>query len=166
MAGIAPPGIIASLEYATVSQVSTLTTRRYVPDLPQLHRVYETNYMALMKLMPVETENRVRLFNVAQSLQFMVQILEDTRYTTLLEIRQNNDVLPEYLRGYMQVRLYHDARMAEVCVSQQISRLHPSYAYPNPEMHQRDEKEQCNHFLAEWLRFCLAHGYSAEVLAS
>jgi len=61
----------------------------------------------------------------------------------------------------LQVRLYHDARMAEVCVSQQISRLQPSYHYPNAKMHHRDEKEQCNHFLGEWLRFCLVHGYSA-----
>ena len=59
------------------------------------------------------------------------------------------------------MRLYHDARMAEVCVSQQISRLQSSYHYPNEKMHHRDEKEQCNHFLAEWLRFCLAHGYGA-----
>lgn len=106
----------------------------------------------------------VTTHNVAQSLQFAVRILENTRYTTLLEICQHNDELPDFLRGYMQVRLYHDARMAEVCVSQQISRLHPSYDYPNPAMHQRDEKEQCNHFLAEWLRFCLAHGYSAQAL--
>lgn len=140
-------------------------TRRHVPDLPELHRAYETNYMALMKLLPSTDDGGARLYNVAQSLQFAVRILENTRYTTLLEICQHNDELPDFLRGYMQVRLYHDARMAEVCVSQQISRLHPSYDYPNPAMHQRDEKEQCNHFLAEWLRFCLAHGYSAQALA-
>ncbi len=140
-------------------------TRRHVPDLPELHRAYETNYMALMKLLPSTAEGGARLYNVAQSLQFAVRILENTRYTTLLEICQHNDELPDFLRSHMQVRLYHDARMAEVCVSQQISRLLPSYDYPNPAMHQRDEKEQCNHFLAEWLRFCLAHGYSAQALA-
>ncbi|MGL6349457.1 MAG: DUF1249 domain-containing protein, partial [Aeromonas sp.] len=42
----------------------------------------------------------------------------------------------------------------------QISRLQPSYDYPNKKMHQRDEKEQVNLFLAEWLKFCLRHGTS------
>ncbi len=27
-------------------------------------------------------------------------------------------------------------------------------------MHQRDEKEQVNLFLADWLKFCLRHGTS------
>ncbi len=139
-------------------------TRRHVPDLPELHRTYETNYMALMKLLPANVE-AARLYNIGLSLQFAVSIIENTRYTTLLEISQYNEHLPDYLRSYMQVRLYHDARMAEVCVSQQISRLNPSYDYPNADMHQRDEKERCNHFLAEWLRFCLTHGYSAEALS-
>jgi len=51
-------------------------------------------------------------------------------------------------------------RMAEVCAAQQISRLQPRYDYPNKNMHQRDEKEQVNLFLADWLKFCLRHGTS------
>lgn len=162
MAAAKPRSVKRALDGQAVT-VATETRRRHVPDLPQLHRAYETNYMALMKLLPAEG-SAVRLYNVAQSLQFALRIVEDTRYTTLLEISQHNERMPAFLRSYMQVRLYHDARMAEVCVSQQISRLHPSYDYPNPAMHQRDEKERCNHFLSEWLRFCLSHGYSAEVL--
>ena len=58
----------------------------------------------------------------------------------------------------MVVRLYHDAQVAEVCASQQISRFKASYDYPNKKLHQRDEKHQINQFLADWLRYCLAHG--------
>ncbi|MGU5550213.1 DUF1249 domain-containing protein, partial [Aeromonas hydrophila] len=39
-------------------------------------------------------------------------------------------------------------------------RLQPRYDYPNKNMHQRDEKEQVNLFLADWLKFCLRHGTS------
>ena len=37
-------------------------------------------------------------------------------------------------------------------------RLPGRYAYPNPAMHQRDEKRQQNRFLAAWLSHCLHHG--------
>ncbi len=135
--------------------------KRHVPDLPQLHRVCETNYMALMKLLPLGAWPAPgREFAVGDSLQFHLRLLEESRYTSLIEITQGNADWPDYLRAYLQVRLYHDARMAEVCVSQQIERLQPSYDYPNPQMHHRDEKEQWNLFLAEWLKFCLAHGYA------
>lgn len=136
--------------------------RRHVPDLAGLHRVCEINYMGLMKLLPQKAfDERGYCFCAADGLMFTLRVLEEGRFTTLVEVSQNNENLPHYLRAYLQVRLYHDARMAEVCVSQQISRLQSSYHYPNEKMHHRDEKEQCNHFLAEWLRFCLAHGYGA-----
>ncbi|MGL4207469.1 MAG: DUF1249 domain-containing protein [Aeromonadaceae bacterium] len=137
-----------------------LQQRRHVPDLANFHRVCETNYMGLMKLMPSAAfEQGGYAFCAANGLEFHLRVLDESRFTTLLEVAQNNENLPHYLRAYLQVRLYHDARMAEVCVSQQISRLRPSYDYPNQKMHHRDEKEQCNHFLAEWLHFCLTHGY-------
>lgn len=58
----------------------------------------------------------------------------------------------------MSVRLYHDAMVAEVCSTQQIYRFKARYDYPNKKLHQRDEKHQINQFLADWLRYCLAHG--------
>ena len=61
----------------------------------------------------------------------------------------------------MTVRLYHDAMVAEVCSSQQIFRFKARYDYPNKKLHQRDEKHQINQFLADWLRYCLAHGAMA-----
>ena len=50
---------------------------------------------------------------------------------------------------------------AEVCSSQQIFRFKALYDYPNKKLHQRDEKHQINQFLADWLRYCLAHGAMA-----
>jgi uncharacterized protein YqiB (DUF1249 family) len=48
-----------------------------------------------------------------------------------------------------------------VCSSQQIYRFKARYDYPNKKLHQRDEKHQINQFLADWLRYCLAHGAMA-----
>jgi uncharacterized protein YqiB (DUF1249 family) len=47
--------------------------------------------------------------------------------------------------------------MAEVISSQNVSAIKPSYGYPNQKMHQKNEKEMVNSFLAEWLVFCLTH---------
>jgi uncharacterized protein YqiB (DUF1249 family) len=68
---------------------------------------------------------------------------------------QKNQIGFEFLRPVVQVRLYHDAKMAEVISAQNIGSLKPSYQYPNTKMYQKNEKEMVNLFLAEWLQFCL-----------
>ena len=56
------------------------------------------------------------------------------------------------------VRLYHDAKMAEVVSFQGCAAFLPEYFYPNKNMLQPDEKKQRNIFLGEWLSYCLAFG--------
>ena len=58
----------------------------------------------------------------------------------------------------MTIRLYHDARMAEVLSTQDIKQVKSRYDYPNNQMHQQDEKQQTNQFLNEWLHLCLRLG--------
>ncbi|OCW46009.1 DUF1249 domain-containing protein [Aeromonas caviae] len=135
--------------------------KRYVPDLMSLQRTCEVNYMALMKLLPpggsVGAECR---YQVGNGLQFQLTVTEESRFTSQVILAQHNPELPSYLQARIEIRLYHDVRMAEVCAAQQISMLQPRYDYPNQKMHHRDEKEQVNLFLADWLRFCLKHGTS------
>ncbi|MEI4966138.1 DUF1249 domain-containing protein [Aeromonas caviae] len=135
--------------------------KRYVPDLMSLQRTCEVNYMALMKLLPpggsVGAERR---YQVGNGLQFQLTVTEESRFTSQVILAQHNPELPSYLQARIGIRLYHDVRMAEVCAAQQISMLQPRYDYPNQKMHHRDEKEQVNLFLADWLRFCLKHGTS------
>ncbi len=82
-------------------------------------------------------------------------------YTTLVTIEQTAPAISYWSLPSMTVRLYHDAMVAEVCSSQQIFRFKARYDYPNKKLHQRDEKHQINQFLADWLRYCLAHGAMA-----
>ncbi|MFQ2701988.1 DUF1249 domain-containing protein [Aeromonas caviae] len=135
--------------------------KRYVPDLMSLQRTCEVNYMALMKLLPpggsVGAERR---YQVGSGLQFQLTVTEESRFTSQVILAQHNPELPSYLQARIEIRLYHDVRMAEVCAAQQISMLQPRYDYPNQKMHHRDEKEQVNLFLADWLKFCLKHGTS------
>ena len=91
--------------------------KRYVPDLMSLQRTCEVNYMALMKLLPpggsVGAERR---YQVGNGLQFQLTVSEESRFTSQVILAQHNPELPSYLQARIEIRLYHDVRMAEVCV--------------------------------------------------
>ncbi|USD64901.1 DUF1249 family protein [Vibrio sp. SCSIO 43136] len=131
----------------------------YHVDLAALMRVYETNYAKLNALLPNQPSvGDVRSYQVAD-LAYQLEVSEVTKYTTLIDVCQCDEV-PSFPLPKMTVRLYHDARVAEVCASEQISRVQARYDYPNKKMAQKDEKFQLNRFLGEWLTFCLKNGIS------
>ncbi|MDR0805237.1 MAG: DUF1249 family protein [Enterobacteriaceae bacterium] len=132
--------------------------KRYVPDFPAMMRLTEVNYAQLRRLIPRNNEigSAVEL-NVAGTI-YRIEMLESTRYTSLVSIKQIAPYVSYWSMPALNVRLYHDVLVAEVCSSQQIFRFKASYDYPNKKLHQRDEKHQINQFLADWLRFCLVKG--------
>jgi hypothetical protein len=140
--------------------------RKYVPKLANMHQVCEVNYGRLLKLIPdCDTEDLQYQFKINDSLLYTIKIIACSRYTSTLEMSQKNQTGFEFMRPLVQVRLYHDAKMAEVLSAQNIGSLKPSYRYPNIKMYQRNEKEMVNLFLAEWLQFCLSQSsqlYSSE----
>jgi uncharacterized protein YqiB (DUF1249 family) len=119
--------------------------------------------MLLIKLLGgCEQVGQQRQFSVNAQLSYQLKIVEVTRYTSLLTIDQlSENAQQSLLHPSMQVRLYHDARLAEVISSQGIARLKPRYDYPNEAMHHPDEKWQVNSFLHDWLKMALAHGQAA-----
>ncbi|MEZ9971280.1 DUF1249 family protein [Vibrio lentus] len=131
----------------------------YHVDLAELMRVYETNYVKLNALLPVGHEvGDVRCYQ-AVNMVYQLTVNEVTKYTTLIDICQS-DAMPVFPLPKMSVRLYHDARVAEVCASGDFSRVKAKYDYPNTKLLQKDEKFQLNKFLGEWLTFCLKTGIS------
>lgn len=138
---------------------------QYRVDLDRLMQIYAANYLLFCRLFPVKLSVGESIRLHSEALQsgvgdYSVVLVsrEQTRYTSLIEVQQNiSTVLPNLATPHMLVRLYHDARLAEVCASQQIFRLKPRYDYPNKKMHQRDEKQQVNLFLHDWLKYCLQH---------
>ncbi|MEZ8730270.1 DUF1249 family protein [Vibrio splendidus] len=136
----------------------------YHVDLAELMRVYETNYAKLTALLPVGHEvGDVRCYQ-AVNMVYQLTVNEVTKYTTLIDICQS-DAMPVFPLPKMSVRLYHDARVAEVCASGDFSRVKAKYDYPNTKLLQKDEKFQLNKFLGEWLTFCLKTGISRTPIA-
>ncbi|WP_159565740.1 DUF1249 family protein [Budvicia diplopodorum] len=132
--------------------------KRYVPDFPAMMRLTEINYAQLRRLIPREDEVGSRVEFEVASATYRIETKESTRYTSLVSIQQIFPKVSYWSMPTLNVRLYHDALVAEVCSSQQIFRFKARYDYPNKKLHQRDEKHQINQFLADWLRFCLMKG--------
>lgn len=141
--------------------------KRYQPNLVSLMSLCANNYFLFLKVQADQTQlYQQRHFFINDHLAYAITVNEVTRYTSLITfeqkvIEQNKSTNKALLHSFhprMSIRLYHDARMAEVISSQDIRQVKPRYDYPNKHMHQQDEKQQINQFLNEWLHLCLTHG--------
>lgn len=132
--------------------------KRYRVDLPELLSQGEENYARLMRLMQsLNGEDHARFEVGSHGRRLDVRVLERCPYTTEISLQQ--DTLHALLPGpSLTVRLYHDARLAEVTEATPFRRVQARHEYPNPAMHQPDEKQQWNRFLGEWLRHVHDHG--------
>jgi len=146
--------------------VVNLLRDRYRVDLIELQAACEANYARLMRLLPdmreVSCARRVALSQGERLLGVLtLEVLETCPYTSTVRVRQEHS-LPWLPVPQLEVRVYHDARMAEVIGAQNARRFRSIYPYPNAAMHQPDEKSQLNLFLGEWLSHCLACGHELE----
>lgn len=139
------------------SRMQTANKRAYKLDLTNLHSVCEANYARMMRLFPGYETHNTREFTVGRT-KVELNVVERCRYTTIFRVQQHGSDR-HWLGGLkLEVRVYHDARMAEVGMFQSHRRIEGRYQYPNDRMYQQDEKCQQNQFLAEWLEYCLHNG--------
>lgn len=138
---------------------------RYRVDLVDLQAVCETNYWRLLRLMPAMAEQDERRIDIdvgdGPQQTLVMRVLERCRYTSTLQLvheRRQRWLAPPS----MEVRLYHDASMAEVVAAYNRRRFRGVYPYPNEQMLQPDEKYQLNLFLGEWLGYCQSYGQSPQ----
>ena len=124
----------------------------------------EANYHGLRKLMPaLDVSDHFSLQLPGQGNgHFHLRVLERTPYTLLVEISQAEGSRWVQMPR-LKVRLYHDARLAEVVAFEGVRGVKPRNRYPNQQMHQPDEKAQWNRFLTDWLGIAMRYGYSAAI---
>ncbi|MEN0037149.1 MAG: DUF1249 domain-containing protein [Cellvibrio sp.] len=154
----------AQPEYVTYKE-------RYKVDLPLQMAECETNYARLSKLLVKQQADGVAQdefrFMVARGHQnwlHLLRITERSPYTTTLELSRTaiGQSSTWLAMPKLTLRMYHDAKLAEVLAWEGHKRLRPRYEYPNQSMYQSDEKYQLNRFLGEWLTVCLEHGHSLD----
>lgn len=135
---------------------------RHKVDLAGLQALCAANYVAIEKLLPQlrgETSGHF-IVDALGGHNVAVKIVERAPYTTIIDIEQLGSATSAAPSPQFQVRVYHDARMAEVVACQGHRHIKPRYDYPNTGMYQRDEKFQLNRYFGEWLSLCLANGRS------
>lgn len=144
---------------------------KYVPDLTKQMALCEANYARLLKLLPNidECERRDFIVDMGRGEALIsISVEERFKFTSTLSvsqsyIKQSAAVsVQQLLSPKLMVRMYHDARMAEVVNPSKKSQLSGRYSYPNKLMHQVDEKIQLNEYLAQWLSHCITHGYQSQ----
>lgn len=146
-----------------------MLNKKYSIDLAGQQLECEANYARIMRLLPdmayVDQSQYEIEFSRSAPEQYQIVVKERCKYTTMIDIRQlPSNRTPSWLESlnaspWFSLRVYHDARMAEVIAYNRHQRLQPSYDYPNDKMYHRDEKAQLNKFLGEWLSHCLLYGY-------
>ena len=127
----------------------------------------DANYLRLMKLFPSLRDEDVSVFGVVigdNPYQVHIEVHERGPDTTMRRLTQLPKA-PWSTKPALSVRLYHDARSAEVVEYQRDGHFRAVYDYPNRHMRLPDEKAQVNRFLGEFLSMCLVHGVSASELA-
>jgi hypothetical protein len=130
--------------------------KKYVPNLKQMQATCSRNYALLLRLLPLEYHIKQKWnFKISELLGFELEVLDTSVYTELFRLRQTNSSLPKALNTVIECRLYHDAQMVEVTKYQNRSRLRATYPYPNPDLHQKDEKHQVNTLLKDWLNLAI-----------
>lgn len=139
--------------------------RRYRLDFRALMALCEENFTRLTELMRLVPEGHDSLqlsiqASAGLSRPLHLTVLERCPYTTMLilEMPAPHGSLPS---TRLEVRLYHDARTAEVTQMSGDRGALARYEYPNARMHQQDEKHQWNRFLADWLANVKRYGQAS-----
>lgn len=129
----------------------------YVQSLPKYITLCERNYLRALKVLPEEVIGACRQIKIG-SMDFFIAVEAVEKYTTDIKVTQQHNLSNHLGQFQLAVRLYHDAKVAEVVQHNYHQRVKPSYRYPNPSMHHKDEKYQLNAFLGDWLVACVENG--------
>ena len=123
--------------------------------------LYERNYIGIRRLIPLmPPATTCQVSSIAGGLSLYLEVLKRFRYTTELSLtyhfaREDGVVAEPDLR----IRVYHDARLAEVMSAQ--LRHRPEFQLDEETARQTQLSARChvNRFLYKWLNYCLHQGH-------
>ncbi len=123
--------------------------------------LYERNYIGIRRLIPLMPPAMTcQVSSIPGGLSLYLEVLERFRYTTELVLtyhfaREGGVVAEPDLR----IRVYHDARLAEVMAAQ--LRHRPEFQLGEETARQTQLSARChvNRFLYKWLNYCLHQGH-------
>jgi len=130
-------------------------------DLGELMALYECNYIRLRQMiacLPAGDEPVVSRLDGALDLH--LRVLERSRYTTTLLLTYwFEDGEGAFPAPEIRVRLYHDARLAEVLSCGRRRGRRDALYDRTRRPYSLDQKWSMNRFLQKWLGYCLRQGH-------
>lgn len=134
--------------------------KQYIGGTSEL---YEWNFNLLLELIPDVThieESTPTVSRVVGGYDLCLRVIERRKYTTTISLCYGLAAqCPLVSDPYVKIRLYHDAKLAEIVAYQNEAKFSPKYEYPNRKMFHINEKRQVNIFLRDLLCHCLAQGH-------
>ena len=124
-----------------------------------LMELYEGNYILMRRLAP--DLRRLREANVSRvrgSVDLHLCLRERSPYTTTLSMTHFFDRGEYAVEPDLLLRVYHDARVAEVMPETPVERF-CLWSGRRPEPRSLDWRWEMNRFLNRWLRYCLSEGH-------
>jgi len=148
--------------------VCTITWRARPRSFVSLMTLYESNYIRLGWLLPDLRRLRGSLTSsVAGEPALEVSVVEQCRYTTSFQMNYLfGDEGAQVREPRLDVRVYHDARLAEACgtgcvpAHPRLRKLVAGVAGA------RGERWSCNMLLNKWLEYCVDSGHRFAVPAA
>ena len=136
-------------------------------DLSDLMAIYECNYIRLRQLLrdvDAFTPQASYVSRVDRALDLYLRVHERSRYTTTLSLtNQFEEEQGEFPAPDNQVRIYHDAPLAEV-ISCGRRRGRRAAVYDRTRnQYSLDRKWHMNRFLQKWLGYCLRQGHRFQI---
>jgi len=131
-------------------------------DLADLMAIYEANYIRIKQLVPdiADMPLQHRMSIVQNALDLHLQLIDRSRYTLTLKLTYVfHDQDGEFLAPDMLVRLYLDARVAEVLRCGRLRGRRDAEYDRNRRHYELPDKWRMNRFLQKWLGYCLRQGH-------
>ncbi len=143
--------------------MNRMSTSRHREPPPHPLWLFEENYLLFRRLLPRLQSGLSFVLGADSGHHALhIKVEECGPHTSLLTLTKSlggDGHLPPPL--LLRVRIYHDARLAEVTGYQDCVHIPPGYAARMAQGFQRDERRQVNRLLHELLQHCRRHGHVA-----
>lgn len=135
--------------------------RRRKVNLAELFALYEQNYILFKRLAPdIAQLEGGYLSRTQRNVDLYLNVIEKSKYTTTLKLKyfirhsHHIDQTPN-----INIRLYHDARMAEVLLRNNAGKEEILPFNIPSHFSELEKKANINIFLEKWLHYCLGKGH-------
>jgi len=127
--------------------------------------LYECNYINMRRLLPtMPPTSAVRVSHASGGMDLHLRVVERCRYTSelILTYQFSQEQGPPVAEPDLRIRVYHDARLAEVVAAHL---RHPAFLATDrldserPDHAHLYNRWRINRFLYKWLTYCLWQGH-------